>query len=268
MKIITDCQVHLLTTMQLHPHPEYELPPDGEVGERIAAMGGKVCYDTYGVDGNPVVSHCVNLNKQDHWSVFEHVCAGVVISGVSRGLSHELVRHRLFAYSQRSTRYTDEANCAIVLEPYLAKLYRLREEAPRQGLMPGEARLLERVLNDVKVALYGYEDQVNLLMSLAPDTLSPRDLRKWARGKARQILPHCLETRLVMTGNMRAWREMLLKRTSKHAEPEIRRLAEKLYATLRPVCPAAFSDLDEIPEGDASRGERFISLVRQPEGVR
>jgi thymidylate synthase ThyX len=84
---------------------------------------GKVCYDSYGVDGNPVGEARANLVDSGHHSVLEHVHVGVFIEGISRGCSHEIVRHRMFNYSQRSTRYTAEDDAAIVLDPYYAELY-------------------------------------------------------------------------------------------------------------------------------------------------
>src|SRR4051812_1162262 len=109
MKIITEPHVHLLSASSFFPHPTYELPPSGGTrGERLIATAGKVCYDSYGVEGNPINAHVQNLVKSGHLSVIEHVHIGLFIEGISRGCSHEIVRHRMFNYSQRSTRYTKE----------------------------------------------------------------------------------------------------------------------------------------------------------------
>lgn len=249
MKIITDCHVHLLSEPIIHSHPEYLLPPDGTDAERIIAMGGKVCYDTYGTEGNPVVNHVKNLVSQEHFSVIEHVNIGLLIAGVSRALTHELVRHRHFSYSQRSTRYTAEEGAAIVLEPYLAHLYVERLADPDMLTME-EHRMLDIYLRAAEEALNAYRYMVEALMAKGPIGASARDTRKWARGKARQRLPHDLETRVVMTGNLRAWREFLVKRTSRHAEPEIRRLADRIFGVIRHVAPAAFDGLKyEVIDG-------------------
>jgi thymidylate synthase (FAD) len=106
-----------------------------------------------------------------------------------------------------------------------------------------------------------YGRTVQDLISLADKGITKVEARKWARGKARQLLPHALETRVMMTGNLRSWREILIKRTSRHAEPEIRRLAEKLWLELHDECPAAFDGLLVGQAGDASRGEKFIELL-------
>lgn len=256
MQIITDCSVHLLSEPLFHPHPKYLLPLDGTPAERLIATGGKVCYDTYGSGGNPVVKHVESLVSQAHFSVTEHAHVGVFIEGISRGCSHELVRHRCFNYSQRSTRYTDEADAAIVLEPFMALLYQSynkQREPTDNAVSVQEYRLVADFLTDAQGALQAYETQLKGLSLLAPPGLTTRDARKWCRGKARQLLPHALETRLVMTGNLLSWRQFFLKRTSRHAEPEIRRLASKIFNIVQPIAPAAFNSLkvdfvDGFPE--------------------
>lgn len=241
MKLITAPSVHVLSIPQFFPHPKYVLPPHGNDNENIIATAGKVCYDTYGPSGNPVATHVQNLvgKQQQHFSVIEHVNVGLFIEGVSRGLTHELVRHRHFSYSQRSTRYTEESEAAIVLDPYYAGIA-LKED---QSQLAGEVLLLNRFISQCKQALGEYHDQVDRLMSLNPERLERRDLRKWARGKARQLLPHALESRLVMTGNLRSWRELLIKRSNIGAEKEMRRLTDKLIDVLLPLAPNAFAGL-------------------------
>lgn len=240
------------------PHPQYELPPHGVPAENIIATAGKVCYDSYGLDGNPVDRHIHNLVDSGHHSVLEHVHVGVFIEGISRGCSHEIVRHRMFNYSQRSTRYTAEDDAAIVLDPFYAGIH-ARSDARRT---PSEHVLLEGFLNQCVYAIEGYRHQVGLLEELAPTELTARDRRKWCRGKARQILPHALETRMVMTGNLRAWRHFLLMRTSRHAEAEIRRLAEAIYNEIAEIAPRVFDDMTGDVIGD------FVELTVQQGATR
>ncbi len=248
MKVITDCSVTLLSAPLMLNHPEYLLPPDGTEAERIIAMGGKVCYDTYGADGNPVKAHVRNLVSQLHFSVIEHVNVGVIITGISRGLSHEIVRHRHFSFSQRSTRYTAEEDANIVLEPYLADIYNRREAWLHDSKLPAptdrELDLIAEYMAAAVHAVGSYSSVVRkLLLDAESKGMTGKEMRKWARGKARQRLPHDLETRMVMTGNLRSWREFLVKRTSRHAEPEIRRLAERIYGILIVIAPNAFSGM-------------------------
>lgn len=241
MKVITEPKVTLVSFPSYRPHPVYELPSHDQPSENIIAMAGKVCYDSYGLDGNAVEKHIATLVNSGHHSVLEHVHVGLFIEGISRGCSHEIVRHRLFNYSQRSTRYTAEDDAAIVLDPFYSFLNRLTDAERSET----ENALLNGFLNQCVYALESYRHQVALLEVCAPQALGARDKRKWCRGKARQLLPHALETRMVMTGNLRAWRHFLVMRSSRHAEAEIRRLASAVWFVLNPLAPAVFADLQE-----------------------
>lgn len=240
MKILTEPKVHLLSVPFFLSHQTYILPKGDETdAEQIVATAGKVCYDSFGLDGRSVSDHIRSLVDSHHYSVLEHSNFGVFIEGISRGCSHELVRHRHFSFSQRSTRYTAEDDAAIVLDPYYASLC-VKEDT--EGLTLDEGALLHKFLIDCENALKNYRQQVEWLTEQNPEHLKGRDLRKWARGKARQLLPHALETRLVVTGNIRSWREFFEKRCSSHAEAEIRRLAYMIRELLTPLAPNAFAD--------------------------
>jgi thymidylate synthase (FAD) len=212
-------------------------------------MAGKVCYDSYGVDGRGVRQHVESLVDSGHHSVLEHVHVGVFIEGISRGCSHEIVRHRMFNYSQRSTRYTAEDDAAIVLDPYYADINRRLGDGT---VTARELKLLDHFLSGCEDSFHRYSVTISLLSEMSEDDriqqgipTTTRDFRKWCRGKARQLLPHALETRMVMTGNLRAWRHFFLMRTSRHAEAEIRRLAQAIYALVEPIALSAFSDFRE-----------------------
>lgn len=258
MKVITEPEVRVISAPVFYPHPKYELPFHKNDAENIIATGGKVCYDSYGPEGNPVDKHVQNLVASGHHSVIEHVHVGLFLAGISRGCSHEIVRHRMFNYSQRSTRYTAEEDAAIVLDPYYADIYRRLYEgteshSAEQGRLETTATeklLLDSFITGCTDALAAYRDSVKSLNSFSEDSrmqqgipTNPRDYRKWCRGKARQLLPHALETRMLMTGNLRAWRHFLIMRTSRHAEAEIRRLAHAIFPRLDGVAPNVFADL-------------------------
>ena len=149
-----------------------------------------------------------------------------------------MVRHRAgFAYSQRSTRYVDEGECNVVLEPYMAELYNDINRTIDEDV------LLRGYLSSLDDSVSNYIDIVRQLLDLAPNDLGKRDKRKWARGKARQLLPIAIETRLTVTANLRAWRHFIIMRSSRYAEPEIRRLAEMIKKTLEPYAPNVFADI-------------------------
>ena len=251
MRVITEAKIHLLSYPTFYEHPDYNLPPNHPYSaENLIAHAGKGCYDSYGVDGRSVPEHIHGLNDSKHYSVLEHANFSVFIEGISRGCSHEIVRHRHFSYSQRSTRYTNEGDAAIVLDPYYASIYKQMEETKgamsydelqaRTTYSQAQRDLVRHFIMSCETSIHEYNQQVNTLMSLGNADLKGTPLRKWARGKARQLLPHALETRMTMTGNVRTWNEFFFKRIHKAAEAEIREMAIKIYETLRSWAPSVF----------------------------
>ena len=185
-------------------------------------------------------------------------------------------RHRQYNVSQRSTRNTKEKDSARVLEPFYSSIWRrydlawdevndtlmipTRWENPDpqaisdESAYPKELFLLIVLLKQCRSAVNEYKRQVTILTEMNPEKLDGFALRKWARGKARNVLPHALETRGTWTMNFRAWRWFVEARSNRHAEPEIRRLAEKVLFILTPLAPTYFEDFhlegiyDGIPE--------------------
>lgn len=248
MKIVTEPTVTLMSAPMFFDHPDFPLPPGGTPSERLIAFGGKNCYDSFGENGRSIAEHIQSLVDSDHFSVLEHANFSVYITGISRGLSHELVRHRHFSYSQRSTRYTEESGAAIVLDPTYAELYgrlTLENMGAGQLQMPmDQAAIINHFIDTCRTQLYAYNQQVKWLMEWNPRHLKGKDLRKWARGKAIQLLPHALETRILVTGNIRSWREFVEKRANPAAEEEIRRLTDMVFELIAPLAPYAWADFN------------------------
>jgi len=160
--------------------------------------------------------------------VLEHASASFYITGVSRSLTHELVRHRHLSYSQLSQRYVDESEASFVVPPAIAGdealegAWRAQIESAQSTYVALVAQLMER---------YGWvADRVHR--------------RKMAREAARGVLPNSTETKIVVTANARAWRTMLELRSSEGAELEIRRMAVKVLRLLQREAPAFFSDFE------------------------
>lgn len=239
MQILTRPSVHLLSAPTFYPHPEYTLPPYSSAGEALIAHAGKGCYDTYGTEGRSIADHIGRIIDTRHGSVLEHANVSFFIAGISRACSHEIVRHRAgMAYSQRSTRYTKEDDAAIVLEPYLASLH---ARMPNELTIEEHEELHEHIIS-CQSQIIIYSRQVEKLTKLNPRNLKDVALRKWARGIARNVLPHALETRMTMTGNLRAWRNFIELRSAPDAEAEIRRLAEAIFVHLEARFPLVFHD--------------------------
>src|SRR5678809_872591 len=177
----------------------------------------------------------------DRSSAASDVYKRQLLEGVSRSLTHELVRHRAgFAYSQLSQRYVDESEACFVVPPAIAGdealegAWRAQIDAAQSAYVALVGQLMER---------YGWvTDKVHR--------------RKMAREAARGVLPNSTETKIVVTGNARAWRQTLELRASEGAELEIRRCAGEITRILSGEAPGFFSDF-EIYQGvdrlDAAR---------------
>lgn len=242
MHVLTEPRVTVIGVPSFVDHPDYQLPEDGLPAERVAAFAAKGCYDSFGAgpDSRSVLDNQRAVIAAHHGSVAEHAQFTLFVEGISRGCSLELNRHRHLAISQRSTRYVAEEDAAIVLEPYYAELYRRTTTGPELDL--NEQLLLETHLKSAMQAVLQYRMEVELLMALNPLGKTGFDLRKWARGKARNILPHALETRATYSANLRAWRHIITLRSERHAEPEIRRLMHHVFEALAPLAPVYFED--------------------------
>lgn len=261
MKIITEPKVTLIAKQTFLGHPDYEIPDDGNDAVKIGAFAAKGCYDSFGKDGRSNEKNQLAILEHQHGSVLEHITFTLFVEGITRGLSLESNRHRQLAVSQRSTRYTAEEDAAIVLEPFYAHLYTKYEpwltdpdkDDITDDFVLDELNFIAAHLATNQMAFDAYNRDVAWLMHMNPLKLTGFDLRKWARGKARNLLPHSLETRITYTGNVRAWRWFIESRSDKHAEPEIRRLANHILAVLADEAPVYFQDFavsevyDDIP---------------------
>jgi thymidylate synthase (FAD) len=199
-------------------------------GERLSEFAGRLCYMS---QRNPAQrntrDYIENIKKQGHGSVLEHANYSLLIEGVSRSLTHELVRHRAgFAYSQLSQRYVDESAACFVMPPAII----------------GDEALEAAWTNQMDGALTSYIALVEQLMGRYAWVDDKVHRRKMAREAARGVLPNSTETKIVVTGNARAWRTMLELRSSEGAEFEIRRLAVMLIELMKREAPSFFSDFE------------------------
>ena len=213
-------------------------------GERLAEFAGRLCYMS---QHNPAKratrDYLENIKKQGHGSVLEHANYTLLLEGVSRSLTHELVRHRAgFAYSQLSQRYVDESEASFVVPPAVAGDDALEGpwKAQIEGAQAAYVALVEQLMTR-----YGWvADRVHR--------------RKMAREAARAVLPNATETKIVVTGNVRAWRTMLELRSSEGAELEIRRLAVAVLRLLQHEAPGFFSDFEVYVAEDRREAARVL----------
>jgi thymidylate synthase (FAD) len=212
-------------------------------GERLAEFAGRLCYMS---QHNPAKretrEYLENIKKQGHGSVLEHANYTILFEGISRSLTHELVRHRAgFAYSQLSQRYVDESEASFVIPPAIV----------------GDAKLEETWRTQVESAQTTYVSLVSELMARYAWVADKVHRRKMAREAARAVLPNATETKIVVTGNARAWRTMLELRSSEGAEMEIRRMAIAALRLLQREAPGFFSDFEVYTGDDRKEAARI-----------
>lgn len=186
----------------------------------IIEQAGRTCYQSFkGEITNETAKKFIKmLMKRGHESVIEHSNMTVKFSGVSRGFTHELVRHRLCAFSQKSTRYVDESNFEFVLPP--GKKLKDKIKSP-SGL---GYTTLEEVINAYK---------------LVYETLK---YEGWRKEDRRQFLPIGIGNEIVISTNFREWRHIFKMRTSRFAHWEIRQAMCILLEKVKPLLDPIFND--------------------------
>jgi thymidylate synthase (FAD) len=244
MDIIRAPRVTLLAEPVFHEpeHLAVQWKGASSDGERIAEFAGRLCYmSQHNPAGRTTAEYLGNILRQGHGSVFEHTTYVLLLEGISRSCTHELVRHRAgFGYSQLSQRYVDESRAAYVMPPAIQGSEALEREwtAQMEAAQAAYVRAVEGLMGQ-----YAWvEDRVHR--------------RKMAREAARSVLPNATETKIVVSGNVRAWRTMLELRLGEGAEMEIRRLAVAILRALQAKAPALFGDFEVYPAADGTEAGR------------
>ncbi len=176
---------------------------DTEVGaERLCESAGRLCYMSFGKGRKTNKDYLGHILESGHGSVLEHACWNFIFTGVSRSLTHELIRHRAgFGYSQLSQRYVDESTADYVEPDCIADDHVLH------------ARWLEAV----KTCQTVYRELVDGLAEKFKDIPEATLRRKMARQAARSVLPNACETKIFVTANARGLRHFIELRGSEHA---------------------------------------------------
>ena len=215
---------------------------DASDGEKLAEFAGRLCYMSQRNPANRSTrDYLENIKKQAHGSVLEHANYSLLLEGISRSLTHELVRHRAgFAYSQLSQRYVDESVADFVVPPAIIGDEGL--ETVWQKQMEDAQRTYVALVEHLMERYSWVDDRVHR--------------RKMAREAARGVLPNSTETKIVVTGNVRAWRTMLELRAGEGAEMEIRRMAVAVVRIMQKEAPAFFSDFEVYEAADRREAAR------------
>ena len=232
-------RVQLIAKTEFAAPPDVPWSTDAEGGQALTEFAGRACYQSWSKPNPKTATNAAYLRHiidVGHFSVLEHASVSFYITGVSRSCTHELIRHRHFSYSQLSQRFVPERDSQVVLppgiedDPELQRLFFAAADASRDAY----AALLAKL--EAKFA-----DEPNAVLR-----------RKQARQAARAVLPNATETRIVVSGNYRAWRHFIAMRASEHADVEIRRLAIACLRQLADLAPAVFADFEISTLADGS----------------
>jgi thymidylate synthase (FAD) len=216
--------------------------------EILTETAGRVCYMSFAKPrpgGNS--AYLNHIKEVGHGSVLEHGVWNMILTGISRSLTHELVRHRAgWAYSQLSQRYVDESVAEYVEpdivanDPELHAVWLDCVKSSHAAYMK-LAEMLNKKLADPKAAT----------AAMIPPDADRTTRRKTARQAARSVLPNATETKIFVTANARALRHFLEQRGGIGAEPEIRKLANVMLDVLAADSPNLFGDYERhaLPDG-------------------
>lgn len=190
-----------------------------EMLKKIEAAG-RTCYKSERlITDESHKAFVKSIIQRGHESVLEHVSFTVKFI-CDRGVSHEIVRHRIASYSQESTRY-----CNYSKGEFSGELTFILPQFFKDG--PSREMF--------EIACKNAEDSYFELLSLG-----------FMPEQARAVLPNCLKTEVIMTANVREWRHFLKLRTSKAAHPQIRELAIQLLNQLLEIVPELFEDIKPL----------------------
>lgn len=205
---------------------DFLMEHDEDAGDmdHLAEFAGRACYRAERKP-NPAtranVDYLANIIRQQHTSVLEHASASFYITGVSRAFLAEITRHRHLSFSVQSQRFVDESEANIVVPPAIRDL---GMGSYLDDVMVGASRDYSRLVRDLT------------------DAGLPR---KQAREAARAVLPNMTEVRMVVTGNMRAWRQTLERRLAPGADAEMREVCDLICTELEKIAPNSMQGVRE-----------------------
>ena len=191
------------------------ITPDAE---KLIEEAGRTCYLSFGKITKDSENKFIKmLIKSGHHSVFEHAYATFRIKGGSRAFTHQLVRHRLCAFSQQSQRYVSEKEFSFVIPPSIEN-------------KPEALKLFNETMETLK----------NNYRKLQELGIKNED--------ARFVLPNAVKSEIVISADLREWRHILELRCAPDAQWEIRGICNAILKILKKEAPTVFEDLDAAPD--------------------
>ena len=202
----------------IEPYHQFLTPIDGQAILKHIESCGRICYKSEDkINEDSSEKFVAGIVRRGHEAVLEHF--DITVKFVcDRGVSHEIVRHRMASYCQESTRYCNYSQDKFDNEITVIKPFFLDENAP--GWL-----MWKRACKTAETAYFDLLD-----FGCTPQ-------------EARAVLPNSLKTELVMTANLREWRHFLKLRTAKAAHPQMREVAIPLLEDFKARIPVIFDDI-------------------------
>lgn len=230
-------------------------------GEKLIASAAKLCYSPVGIDeierdleGENIDSFLNMLMKLNHESPIEHISFTFGVEGVSRTLTHQLVRHRIGSYSQQSQRYVRLDQFEYIIPPSI------EEDERAKALFLKAMEEDQKYYNDISDILFQRHFK-SYLDEGKSEKQAKKDAGKRAIEDARYIFPNACETKIVFTMNARSLINFFRLRTCNRAQWEIRNLAIDMLKEVKNVYPALFKNAGPgcvngpCPEGNMTCGK-------------
>lgn len=212
---------------------------DGGNLDDLAEYGGRQCYRSWSKGRDPE-QYVANIIEQGHGSIFEHAVMNFQITGVSRSLTHELIRHRAGnAFSQESQRYVDAKDMRFVVPALLA--HHLKETTDMSEAALEADHDLTEFRKEMSRAVDNYTLAQASYKRIAGSYPGAVSAKKRANEAAREYLPNACETRLLFTANLRSFRHIASSRGAEFADLQIRRLACLMLDVARDHSPIFFA---------------------------
>ncbi len=229
--------------------------------EKLVAAGAKLCYSNAGIDG--LLDNLESENTEKflkmlvsigHESPVEHVSFTFGVEGVSRSLTHQLVRHRIASYTQKSQRYVKEGQFEYVVPPEIAG-----DEAAKKVFI--QTMEQEQKAYDELTVILQKKHKTAFLAEGLDEKEAEKKAEKKAIEDARYVLPNACTTSIMMTFNARSLFNFFEHRCCERAQWEIREMANRMLALVKEVAPTLFEKSGPpclkkpCPEGKMSCGK-------------
>lgn len=236
-------------------------------GEETIAQAGKLCYSPVGVDEiskkqdeEAIAKYVKMLASMGHMSPIEHISFTFAVEGVSRTLTHQLVRHRLASYSQQSQRYVKLDGFEYIIPPHI-------KENPEATEIYIKAMEEDQKAYDKLTDILFDKHFKDFILEGLDEKTAKRQASKKAIEDARYVFPNACETKIVFTMNARTLLHFFSLRSCNRAQWEIRELSDQMIKLVKGIYPNIFANAGPsciggpCPEGKMTCGK--INEVRE-----